>query len=148
MQITEQTIVLAITNPPSLWNFYTHPTLAAADLDRANTSHQETYPNAPSYRVMTYGQYKEAERAFYLADPPIVITSEAFFEMLGCLPPERYEHHGDFESFLCAEHYSGPFTHQYVRHGDRYYSKMVDALDRRTWITRDTLTTHPQQESN
>ena len=139
MQITETTILLGHLNPPSIWNFYDHPALAAADLNRANETNRATYPDAPSYQVLTYGQYKAAEAAFYLADPPQEITQEAWQQMFTCLPPKAYQHAEDWESFLCEEHMSGPFTYQYVRHGERYYSKIVNSLNRYTWMTRESV---------
>ena len=138
MQITNDTIVLASLNPPSVWDFYGNVFEAAARESEANEYNTRLMQHgAPerTYQVMTYGEYKAAERHFYLADLPTVITEETFMEMLEVLPPKAWRHEGTFESFLLAEHWSGPYTSQYARHGTRYYTKLVDCTDRATWMT-------------
>jgi hypothetical protein len=34
-----------------------------------------------------------------------------------------------------GEHFSGPYTHHYVAYQGHYFTRMVDATDRSTWIT-------------
>lgn len=53
---------------------------------------------------MRYEDYKAKEREFYLSGPEEQIPEKKFVEMLGVLPPERWENKGDFESFLMSEH--------------------------------------------
>jgi hypothetical protein len=130
-------IVLASIKPPSVWDFYVSREQAEAKREEANAYNVRLEAHGAPHRVysvMTYSEYKATERAFYLADPPEEITREKFFEMLEVLPPKRWVNTGSFESFLMSEHWSGNYTHQYARRGNRYYSKMVDASDKSTWM--------------
>lgn len=128
-------IVLACTTPPSLFNYYLTEEAAKADLPRANRD------EPGKYSIMTEDQFYTAQRAFYLGDPPAEITEEKFTEMFEVLPPLKYHSGEGFASFLMSEFHSGPYTHQYIRvtkDGEaRYYSKLVDATDRSTWMTRE-----------
>ena len=135
--------VLACVNPPSIWNLFPSLETAAAAAEEANTYNVKLEAHgAPKrdYEPMTYADYKARERAFYLSDPEHPITPEKFTEMLEVLPPEKWENHGDFETFLMSERWSGPYTHQYARRGRgedaKYWQKMVDASDRSTWMQR------------
>jgi len=142
MQITEHTLVLASIDPPSVWDFYGAVEYAEAKKDEANAYNIKLEAHgAPkrNYQIMTYAEYKAAERAFYLCDPAEEITEEKFIERLEVLPPQQWIHAGGFESFLMSEHWSGPYTSQYARHGQRYYTKMVDATDKGTWMTAATV---------
>lgn len=165
--------VLASKQPPSVFNFYPSLENAAADADRANgklcyecrhvftdadkteTFHQEkqarrcsacgklTWPSAGEYVPMTWDDFVKAQRDCYLADGPVQITRAKWWEALEVLPPDEYEQHGNLVSFLICEHYSGPYTSQYVKrgHGEAvtYWTKMVDSRDRLTWMTSESL---------
>lgn len=130
-------IVLAVTNPPSIFNFYHSVETAGADLARANGGEYKHFRNGQQYEVMNYEDYKVAEKRFYLDRPDSEITKEKFHEMLNVLPPKHWTNSGGFESFLMIEHYSGPFTEQYFRRGDRYFVRLVDATDKTTWAARE-----------
>ncbi len=162
--------VLACVNPPGCYNFYPSLENAALDRDRANglacfdcrrpfdehdrfeTIHgrvarrcicgELTWPDR-HYEPMTWDQFEQAQRDFYLEDPAEQITSEKYTYALEVLPPDCFENKGGLVSFLMCEHYSGPYTHQYVQmgYGDRatYWTKMVDSSDRRTWMTYESL---------
>jgi hypothetical protein len=129
--------VNATINPPRVWNFY--PTLEAAqsDLDRARKGGEAEY--AP----MTWDEYLQGQKAFYLSDPAQQITREKYHEMLEVLPPVAWKQQGDLQTFLMSEHFSGPFTDQYAALGfgdnQTFWVRMVDVSDRRTWITREEL---------
>jgi hypothetical protein len=129
MSILDYEYVLASIHPLSCWNLY--PTLEAARADQARANAGD--PNK-TYEPMTYTAYKTAEREVMLGDAPVEITRAKFWEMLEVLPPLKWEDRGGFESFLMSEFTSGPYTQQYVRRGDRYYCKTVDATDRSTWM--------------
>src|ERR1700689_2581101 len=93
---------------------------------------------ATSPCIMTSTNAKERE--FYLSRPAEEIPEKKFVEMLEVLPPVRWERKGDFESFLMSEHWSGPYTQQYVRRGNgddaKYWTKLVDSTDPKTWMGR------------
>ena len=128
---------------PSIFNFYQTSEDAAADMERANGPEWLDWgPYAP----MTYAEFEAAKRAKILADPPCRISAEKWNEMLEILPPLRWEQHFDFNSFLMSEMLSGSYTHQYARygHGDgaTYWTKIVDAADRETWMKKGECPCH------
>lgn len=100
-------------------------------------------PDDQTYEPMTWADFQIGQRNHYLSDPPEPITAEKWIQMLEVLPPMQWEQSGNFNSFLMSEMYSGSYTHQYVRrgYGDNatYWSKMVDARDRSTWMTYESL---------
>lgn len=162
--------VLASRTPPSCFNFYPSLEHAAADADRANGKRcrcghvftdadavrpfdgrkiidcsvcgKSSYPDH-TYEPMTWDEYRKAQRDCYLGDVPVQITREKFNYALEVLPPDAFEHKGNIISFLMCEHYSGPYTSQYVAkghgHATTYWTKMVDASDRSTWMTAESL---------
>jgi hypothetical protein len=128
-------ILIARTAPPSAFNFYPTEEAAKADLPRANRD------ESGKYSVMTWAEFENAQRAFYLGDAPEEITQEKFQDAFEVLPPLKYHGGAGFESFLMSEFHSIPYTHQYIRvtkdGKDRYFSKLVDATDRQTWMTAE-----------
>jgi hypothetical protein len=135
--------VLASLDPPSVWDLFPTMETAAAKQEEANAYNVKLEAHgAPkrNYVPMRYDDYKAKEREFYLASPEAQITEKKFVEMLEVLPPARWESKGDFESFLMSEHWSGPYTQQYVRRGNgdkaEYWTKLVDSTDRKTWMGR------------
>jgi hypothetical protein len=131
--------VLASINPPSVWNFFPTAEAAAAKADIVNeySKRLDERLGAPErhYEVMTYEAYKAAERTWCLSGPLEEITEEQYREAFEKLPPEQFGFAGGLESFLMSEHFSGPYTPQYVTYQGRYFTRMVDATDRSTWIT-------------
>jgi len=142
--------VLASLNPPSIWNFYPTAEAATAQADAANTSSQRLTASqgAPErhYEVMTYDAYKEAERKVYLSSPLQEISAEQYHTAFEVLPPEKHESNGALERFCMVEHWSGPYTSQYAAYHGRYFTRMVDASDRATWITREDISAFMQSQ--
>ncbi len=138
MSILDYEYVLASPDGRSIFNLYPTMTAARDDMERANREFH--YLSGSPYEPMTYEEFKRRERGFWLNDPPEQITAEKWNDMLEVLPPMKWEQEPGFNSFLMCEMMSGTFTQQYVRygHGDNatYWSKMVDALDRSTWLKR------------
>ena len=141
-RITDETIVLASINPPSVWNFYGSEEIARQHQEDANgyNVRLETH-GAPKrfYAPMKYGEYKAQERGLYLNRPEERITRETFDEMLNVLPPKNVRGvKGGGMSFLMIEHWSGPYTQQFIQRGQgdeaAYFSKLVDAEDESTWM--------------
>lgn len=128
-------ILLACTAPPSAFNFYPTEEAAQADLPRANRD------EPGKYSIMTWAEFGAAQRAFYLGDPPEEITQDKFQDAFEVLPPLKYHGGEGFESFLMSEFHSIPYTHQYIRVtkgcNTRYFSKLVDATDRSTWMSAE-----------
>src|SRR5438128_6454603 len=132
LDLTDLTPCLASTNPPCLFNFYGDEDAAHADLARANRC---ILAPKDGYQVMRYGQYKAAERAFYLDDPLTTIDERHYTEMFEVLPPLHCQSHRSFHSFLMSEFHAGVYTRQYACSLGHYVCRMVDATDTSTWIT-------------
>ena len=143
--------VLASIHPPSVWAFFPTAEAAAAKADEANAYNQRIVEQqgAPAmhYEAMTYEAYKAAERQEYLSRPLQELTEEKYREAFEVLPAEKYQHAGGMESFLMSEHWSGPYTEQYVAYQGRYFTRMVDATDRSTWITVQDIHALTQPEA-
>jgi hypothetical protein len=143
--------VLASLHPPSVWNFFPTAEAAAAKADEANAYSKRLaeQQGAPPrhYEAMTYEAYKAAERREYLSHPLQEITEETYREAFEQLPPEQFGFAGGLESFLMSEHFSGPYTEQYVAYQGRYFTRMVDATDRSTWITVQDIHALTQPEA-
>jgi hypothetical protein len=131
--------VLASLNPPSVWDFYPTAEAAAAHADEANAYNRRIVEQqgAPArhYEVMTYEAYKAAERQEYLSRPLRETSEETYRDAFEALPPKYHTNTGEFESFLMSEHWSGSYTSQYVAYKEKYFTRLVDATDRTTWIT-------------
>ena len=142
--------VLASLNPPSIWNFYPTAEAASAKTEIVNDYSKRLDARLGAqerhYEVMTYETYKAAERHWYLSGPLEEISKDKYREAFEVLPPEHYQSTGALERFLMSEHVSGPYTHQYAACQDRYFTRMVDATDRGTWITVQDIyaLTHPE----
>ncbi len=132
--------VLATADGRSLFNFYETPEAAQADMARANG---KDFADFGPYEPMTYAEYERRNRAFWLSDPAVEITADKWEYALEVLPPMRLEQQPGFNSFLMSEMTSGVFMQQYVRYGygetARYFTRMVDASDRSTWMKRDGM---------
>jgi hypothetical protein len=122
-----------------VFNFYPSQTAAVADQARANA-----WVGWGPYEPMTFDDYLAAERAHYLSRPTKEITGDEWVRMLEVLPPKHWIQQPSYNSFLLSEHTSGPYTSQYVAlgcaadgHHERYYTRLVDATDRTTWIQPD-----------
>lgn len=91
---------------------------------------------AETAQIMEFEQFKQLEREAILHDAPEEITEEKYHEMLDVLPPLHYVDHAGFTMFCMCEFYTGTYTMQYAYHSrtGKYYSCMVDATDRSTWI--------------
>jgi hypothetical protein len=135
--------VLASLDPPSCWNFYSTMVAAAAAREDANAyaARLAATQGAPHfhYEAMTYEAYKEAERQYYLNRPLEQISKERFDDAYEVLPPKAVRNSEGGFSFLMSEHWSGPYTSQYVSCEGRYFTRLVDATDQSTWITRDEI---------
>ena len=96
------------------------------------------------YKVMSYDEFAKllhdyAYSMMILSDS----TEEEFEEMLGVLPPLHHIRCGNVESFCLSEFEFDSYTHQYARDHStgRYYKKLVNILDKSTWISEDLYPT-------
>ena len=104
---TNTDYVLADLNALTVWNIYSTLEAAQANQDRANISEAQ-YKTGRTYKPVSYADYAAHERKHYLSR--------------------------SFESFLMIEHWSGVYTAQYVSFQGRYFTKLVDATDKTTWL--------------
>lgn len=87
------------------------------------------------YKVVTWNEYQQLEKQKYIDESPLIeTTKEKYNEMLDVLPPLKWCNIDNVEMFCMREMYTGTYTDQYAKYGDKYYSKMVDITDRSTWI--------------
>lgn len=87
-------------------------------------------------QVVSFDDFMKIERAILLAGEPEETTEEQFEEMLDVLPPAAWCTIDGVEMFCMSEMYTGSYTTQYAhdRETNKFYCKMVDILDRTTWI--------------
>ena len=124
------TIVIACTNPPRLFDLYKTRGAALdrlADINRENPTYR--------YEVMTLGQYDEAERAYHLSKPLQEVTPDRFDEMLNVLPPVAWQTRDGVERFIMSEATQGYFHDQFAKRGDRCFCRPVHVREQATWIT-------------
>jgi hypothetical protein len=98
---------------------------------------QATYEReAQTAEVIEYEDFAMIERECILQDKPAEITEEKYNEMLDILPPLYYTTHNGYTMFCMREMWTASYTTQYAYHRatGKYYSCMVDASDRSTWI--------------
>ena len=92
------------------------------------------YENA-KYESMTFDKFLELQKK-HLIGEVTETTAEQFNEMLNILPPMKWCTIDGVEMFCMREMYTGTYTNQYARMGDKYYTAMVDITDKNTWINK------------
>lgn len=86
------------------------------------------------YELMGYEEFRKRQREFLLKGDPCEITEERWEEMLCVLPPLKWCTINGVEMFCISEMYTGSFTNQYARYKGKCYTKLVDSLDKSTWL--------------
>jgi hypothetical protein len=86
------------------------------------------------YQIMSFDEFLKRQRRYYLSLPLREITKEKFEEMFSVLPPLYWCEIDGVEMFCLSEMWTGSYTDQFARVGDKYYTKMVDCRDKTTWI--------------
>lgn len=127
------------TGRPRMWNYY----LSTEEAEDARVEIDRFDSQASDYEVTTLEAFIERQRAFYMDEIGSLeeISAEAWDFNLGVLPPLRWEYADGVERFMCSEFLDGPFTRQYARRGDRFFTRIVDAEDASTWITAGMIDT-------
>lgn len=87
-----------------------------------------------TFRIINDEEYCEIQKNFYLSKPLIEITKDRYYDMLGVLPPKKWETNNGVESFCLAEMEEGSFCNQFATKDGKYYEKTVDIFDKSTWI--------------
>jgi len=111
------------------------------------TSYLTEYPNQEEYwksqikenksakfKIITYKEYQERERNKYLSKKPKRISEKAFYYALEVLPPMNWVTINNVNEFCMSEMLSGVYTNQYAKYNGKYYTKIVDAYDKTTWL--------------
>lgn len=156
MNNNELVIVNVNGNFTSVWNFVDADN-ALEEIARAQKSAAETvaryeshiinfpddadywksckaeYENA-KYEVMTFDEFLQRQKTAMISGDIKETTEERFDEMLNILPPLKWCTIDGVEMFCMCEMYTGTYTNQYARIGNKYYTAMVDVTDRSTWI--------------
>lgn len=97
------------------------------------TKCKKEYESA-KYEAMTFDEFLKRQKIAFTTGEITEVTEEKFDDMLNVLPPLYWTTIGGVEMFCMGEFYTGTYTTQYARVGDKYYTAMVDATDRETWI--------------
>lgn len=159
MENKDQILLVADLNTLSVWTMAKTPEEAEEGLQRAienqkhgietYTSYIVDYPDnadywkkqlavttKKKYKIMEYDYFKGEERKKLLKGKPKKTTKEKFWEMLEVLPPIKWCTIDGVEMFCMSEMWTGSYTSQYAhdKKTDKYYTKMVDCLDKSTWI--------------
>ena len=87
-------------------------------------------------QIMTFDDFRELEKKRLVDGKLTEITEDDFNEALNVLPPLYWTTIAGVEMFCMREMYTGPYTTQYARLGDKYYCTMVDVTDKSTWINK------------
>lgn len=67
------------------------------------------------------------------------VTKENYTDALNVLPPIKYCTIDGVTMFCMCEMYTGSFTTQYAKVGDKYFTKLVDITDKETWIHKNLI---------
>lgn len=86
------------------------------------------------YEVMTFGEFLDRQKKSLLSGGVSETTEENFHENLNVLPPIYWCTIDGVEMFCMSEMYTGTYTNQYARIGNKFYTAMVDITDKTTWI--------------
>lgn len=86
------------------------------------------------YEIMTYKEFILRRKERLTSAPIREITKEEYIRCFNVMLPLKYCIHNGMEMFCMREMYTGPFTTQYLKSGDKYYAAMVDVTDKDTWI--------------
>lgn len=88
------------------------------------------------FSVMLFEEFQAMEKSKLISGEPEEITADKFNEMLDILPPLKWCTIDGVEMFCISEMYTGTYTNQYAhdKSSGKYYTKMVDACDKSTWI--------------
>ena len=88
------------------------------------------------FEAITIDEIISRKRAKYITGKLTEITAERYDEMLGVLPPLHWVTIDDVSEFCISEMWEFSFTNQYAydKLTGKYYTAMVDACDKSTWI--------------
>lgn len=89
---------------------------------------------AKNYKVVTWDFFVKMQKDFYISRPLEEITEEQYNDCLNCLPPLKWCTINGVEMFCMSEMWTGTYTNQYAKFGEKYYTKMADCMDKSTWI--------------
>ena len=97
------------------------------------TERKKEYESA-KYEVMTFDEFLKRQKTAFTTGEIKETTEEKFNDAFDALPPVYWTIIDGVEMFCMKEFYTGTYTTQYARVGNKYYTAMVDATDRETWI--------------
>lgn len=110
-------------------------------------NHCKNYPDVDSfktylkqaqnkkYEIMTFEEFLQKQKDYYINQPLTEITAEKYEEMLNILPPLKWCAINNIEMFCMSEFLTGSYTSQYLhdKKAGKYYHKIVDITDKATW---------------
>ena len=86
------------------------------------------------FKIIKLSEFEDMEKKYYLDKPIIEISQEEWEEMLNILPPLKWVTINNVNEFLLSEALNKWYRYQYARKNGKYYTKIVDSLDKSTWI--------------
>lgn len=88
------------------------------------------------FQVMETNKFQKIERERILSDKLKQVTEREYEDALNVLPPLNWCNIDGVEMFCMSERYIGTYTTQYAHNyrTGKYYCKMVDCMDKSTWI--------------
>lgn len=107
------------------------------DAEKAMPKYEEKY--GPGLHVIEFEEFENRREARLVDRVLKEIDEEAYFEALEVLPPMNWHKKDGVERFLMSEFYSGNYTNQYAQRNGRYFTRMVNAFKRETWITAEEI---------
>jgi hypothetical protein len=116
-----------------IWSYST----SVKDLEEKYERLKSEREEIKDYIIMSEDDYLKGQRDS-LIKSIIEIDEDDWDENLNVLPPLCWERNNGVESFCMSEMYTASYTAQYakIKIGEkiRYFTAMVDYLDRNTWI--------------
>lgn len=83
--------------------------------------------------IMTYSEYMERKRGFYLNQPIQEVSSEDWDSIYNAMPNAK-KCSIDQVKLITEESLDDIYAIQYASYGYRYYTKIVDGSDETTWL--------------
>ena len=79
--------------------------------------------------ISTNEEYDKMEHETYIKEPK-EISKKLYYDMLECLPPCYKK---GIKGFYMSERLSGSYTHNFYKENNKYYVKVIDLKDKKTW---------------
>ena len=144
-RVTNDRFVLASTFPPVLYGIFPTRAYAEAKAFEANASSAKHAPSdeqALRYEAMSMGEYREAERAYWLSRPLEEIEPAEFHKLLNGNVPIEWEFRDGVQRFSLPVPKQGSFYQHLAELNGRCFQRFCDIYDPKTFITAAEIAAH------